>query len=83
MLKKFNRGRSNLVYNIVTGDETWIYSYEPESKQQSTLGISKWTETNKVVRSRSAAKQMIACFFGYIGHVTIVALEDRRTVNTD
>ena len=36
MLKIFNRGRSNLVYNIVTGDETWIYSYEPESKQQST-----------------------------------------------
>ncbi|KAG5329309.1 SETMR methyltransferase, partial [Acromyrmex charruanus] len=35
MLKKFNRDRSNLVYNIVTEDETWIYSYEPESKQQS------------------------------------------------
>ena len=25
---------------------------------------------------------MIACFFGYTGHVT-TALEDRRTVNTD
>ena len=25
MLKKFNRGRSNLAYNIVTGDETWIF----------------------------------------------------------
>ncbi|KAG5305532.1 SETMR methyltransferase, partial [Acromyrmex insinuator] len=36
MLKKFNRDLSNLVYNIITGDETWIYSYEPESKQQST-----------------------------------------------
>ena len=32
-VKKFNRGWSNLVYNIVTGDEIWIYSYEPESKQ--------------------------------------------------
>ncbi|KAG5325413.1 SETMR methyltransferase, partial [Acromyrmex heyeri] len=39
MLKKFNRGRSNLIYNIVTGDETWIYSYEPESKQQSTVWV--------------------------------------------
>ena len=26
---------------------------------------------------------MIACFFSYTGHVTTVALEDRRTVNTD
>ena len=40
MLKKFKRGRLNLVYNnIVTGDETWIYSYEPESKQQSTVWV--------------------------------------------
>ncbi|KYN35096.1 hypothetical protein ALC56_10566 [Trachymyrmex septentrionalis] len=37
MLKKFNRGRSNLVYNIVTGDETWIYSYELKSKQNNLL----------------------------------------------
>ncbi|KAG5312440.1 NU5M oxidoreductase, partial [Acromyrmex insinuator] len=37
MLKKFNQSRSNLVYNIVTGDETWIYSYKPESKQQMVM----------------------------------------------
>ncbi|XP_011063832.1 PREDICTED: uncharacterized protein LOC105151689 [Acromyrmex echinatior] len=68
MLKKFNRGRSNLVYNIVTGDETWIYSYEPESKQQSTDWVfQNESKPTKVVRSRSAAKQMIACFFSYIG----------------
>ena len=30
-----------------------------------------------------AVLPMIACFFGYTGHVTIVALEDRRTVNTN
>ena len=40
MLKTaFNRGQSNLVYNIVTEDDTWIYSYETESKQQSTVWI--------------------------------------------
>jgi len=37
----------------------------------------------KVDHSRSAAKQMTACFFGYTGHVVIVALEDRKIVNTD
>ena len=57
---------------------------ELESKQQSTVWIfQNEPKPTKVVYSRSAAKQMIACFFGYTGHVTTVALEDRRTVNTD
>ena len=52
-------------------------SYEPESKQQSTVWVfQNEPKPTKVVRSRSAAKQMIACFFGYTGHVTTVALED-------
>ncbi|KAG5342641.1 SETMR methyltransferase, partial [Acromyrmex charruanus] len=41
MLKKFNRGRSNLVY-IVTGDETWIYSYEPETTIHCPLTPREW-----------------------------------------
>ena len=41
MLQKCDRGASKHV-NIVTGDESWIYAYEPESKQQTTvLGISR------------------------------------------
>ena len=27
MLQKYNRGASKHVYNIVTGDELWIYAY--------------------------------------------------------
>ncbi|KAG5335789.1 SETMR methyltransferase, partial [Acromyrmex heyeri] len=48
MLKKFNRDRSTL--NIVTGDETWIYSYEPESKQQSTVWVFQNEEPITVTR---------------------------------
>ena len=63
------------------GDETWIYSYEPESKQQSFVWVfQNELKPTKVIRSCSAAKQMIVCFFGYTGHVTTVALKDRRTV---
>ena len=32
---KNDRGASKHVYYILTGDEYWIYAYEPESKQQS------------------------------------------------
>lgn len=28
---------SKLVYNIVTGNETWVYLYESEAKQQSAV----------------------------------------------
>jgi len=72
-----------LVYNIVTGDETWI-SYDSENKQQSTVWVfQNERKPTKVVRSCSAAKQIITCFFGYTGHVTTVALEDRKIVNID
>ena len=37
MLQKYDRGASKHVYDIVTGDETWVYAYELESKQQSTV----------------------------------------------
>ena len=32
MLKTYNAGASKDVYKIVTGDESWIYAYEPEIK---------------------------------------------------
>lgn len=84
MLKKYNRGASKAVYNIYTGDESWIYAYEPETKQQSTVWVFQ-DEPNptKVIRARSTSKQMIACFFGITGHVATVPLEQRRTVNSE
>ena len=62
---------------------SWIYAYEPESKQQSTVWVFE-DEPNptKVACTRSTAKQMIACFFfKKTGLVAIVALEQRRRDN--
>ena len=39
MLRKFDGGRSPRALDIVTGDETWIYQYDPETKQQSAVWI--------------------------------------------
>ncbi|GFS96965.1 uncharacterized protein NPIL_468521, partial [Nephila pilipes] len=65
-------------------DESWIYAYEPETKQQSTVWVFQVeAKPTKVVRGRSTSKQMIACFFGINGHVATVALEQRRTVNSE
>ncbi|GFS82437.1 putative DD34D transposase [Nephila pilipes] len=84
MLEKYIQGTSKAVYNIYTCDESWIYAYEPETKQQSTVWVFQdEAKPTKVVRGRSTSKQMIACFFGINGHVATVALEQRRTVNSE
>ena len=72
-----------LVYSIVTGDESWIYAYEPERKGQSTVWVFQFEENpTKVVRARSVGKQMVACFFTKTGHVATVPLENHKTVNS-
>ena len=80
----YNRGASKYVYDIVTSDESWIYAYEPDNKQQSTvLVLQDVPNPTKVARTRSTSKQMIACFFGKTGHAVFVPLEQRRRVNSE
>lgn len=84
MLRKFNNGASKQVDMIVTGDETWIYDYDPETKQQSSVWLFPGeTPPTKVRRSRSVGKRMVAVFFRKSGLVAVAPLEDRRTVNAN
>ena len=39
MLRKFDGGRSPRVWDSVTGDETWVYQYYPETKQHSAVWV--------------------------------------------
>ena len=78
MLQKFNRGHSELAWEVLTGDETWIYQYDPEIKMQSVVWpFLDESPPPKLNRSRSTQKKMVACFFGILGHVTKIPLEDR------
>lgn len=84
MLEKFDGGKSKRVYDIVTGDETWIYRFDPESKRQSSVWVfPEESAPQKCRRSRSVGKKMVASFFSLTGHVATVPLEDRKTVNAD
>ena len=78
VLEKYDRGASKDVYKIVLDDESWIYAYEPDIKQQSTE-----PNPTKVVREISTSKQMVACFLGKTGHVVTAPLEHRMTVNSE
>lgn len=84
MIAKYDGGASKDVYSIVTGDESWIYAYEPETKQQSTVWVFQdELKPTKVARARSTSKQMVACFFGKSGLVATVPLKERKTVNSE
>ena len=84
MLRKFDGGNSPRVCVIVTGDETWVYQYDPETKQQPRVWV--FPDENlpvKFKRNRSASQQMIARFFAKFGHVAPIPLEDRKTITAD
>ncbi len=40
-LKRFEEGRSHLVFDIVIGDEPWFYHYDPTTKEQSEVWVSE------------------------------------------
>ena len=82
--KKIDGERSPRVWDIATGDETWVYQYDPETKQQSAVGV--FPDENlpaKFKRSRSDSKNIIACFFLKFGHVATIPLEARKMVTAD
>ena len=66
----------------MTGDETYIYKYDPETKQQSSVWLFPGQPAPQK-RSRSTTKQMIAVFFSKSGHVVTVPLQERKTVNAE
>jgi len=62
-LKQQPRDDPNFISNIITGDETWVHVYGPESKQQS----SQWKPPNsprpkKARQFRSNVKAMLIFF---------------------
>ena len=84
MLQKFNEGKSKRVYDIVIGDESWIYKSDPETKGQSSIWIFPGeNQLQKFRQSRRVIKRMVASFFSKRGHVATIQVEDRCTVNVD
>ena len=69
------------MYDIITGDESWFYHFDPETKEQSKV----WVSTNdqrptKVRRNRSSGKRMVAIFFMKSGLIKSVALESDENI---
>lgn len=82
MIAQFDGGESADLFRIVTGDETWVYCYEPLRKQQDMQWVVKGDPRPvKIQKQRSVGKVMVAAFFSLGGLVHIVRLEKGSTVN--
>jgi len=67
---------------IITGDESWCYGYDPETKQQSSQWKSASSPRPKKARQvKSNVKTMLICFFDIKGLVHFEFVLQDQTVN--
>ena len=81
-LKKQARHDPNFISNITIGDETWVYGYDPETKQQSM----QWKSPNslqpkKARQVHSNVKSTLIVFFDIQGIVHKEFVSPGQTVN--
>lgn len=82
LLKRIFHDGLNFFKRIITGDETWLYFYDPETKQQSS--VWKKPENAPLVKARpskSEGKIMAITFFDAEGIVYRHLVPNNQTVN--
>lgn len=72
----------NFLSRVITGDESWIFEYDPETKRQSReWHTDKSPRPKKVKMSKSKIKSMLICFFDSRGIVYKEFVPPGQTVN--
>lgn len=74
----------DLLKRVITGDESWVYGYDVETKAQSSQWKSPGEPRPKKARQvRSNVKVLLTVFFDYHGVVHEEFLPQGRTVNKE
>jgi transposase len=83
-LKETVKNDPTLLLNIITGDESIVYAYDPETKLQSSRWKSPGSPRPKKARmQKSKLKTMLICFFDQEGIVHREFVPPGMTVNAD
>ena len=81
---KFGMGTSNRFSQIITGDETWTYSYKFEKKAQSQEWVFLGENVPiKVVLRHLTGKQIVAIFVDKRYYVASRLLKNPSTINAE
>jgi len=62
-LKEQAEKDANFIYTIITGDECWMFGYDPETKQQSSQRKTPTSLLKTAGQVQSNVKLMLDCFF--------------------
>lgn len=74
----------NFLSKVVTGDESWVYGYDPETKQQSSKRKSPSSpRIKKFWQFKSNIKSMLICFFDKDGIVHKEFVPPGQTVSKE
>jgi hypothetical protein len=74
----------NFLNKIFTGDETWCFAYDPETKRQSSEYVGQTSPRPKKLKfQRSRIKIVIINFFDSQGVVHKDFVPERKTVNAE
>lgn len=74
----------DLLKRVITGDETWVYGYDIETKTQSPQWqFPRESRPKKTRQVRSNVKVLLTVFFDYNGIVHHEFLPPGRTVNKE
>lgn len=81
-LKQLCADNPNFLNNVITGDESWVFQYDPESKRQSAEWHTTSSPRQKKARmSKSRVKSMLIVFFYAKGIVHHEFVPPGQTVN--
>jgi hypothetical protein len=69
---------------IITGDKTWCFAYDPETKRQSSEWVGETSPRPKKLKfQRSLIKTKLIIFFDFQGVVHKYFVPEAKTVNIE
>jgi len=84
ILKIFRRDPNDFLSRLATMNETWLYYYDPETKQQSIEWRHSGSSRPKKIRvQKSAGKFLALIFFGSRQHPLLDYLPKGQTTNAE
>ena len=70
VIEKYNKCDPRRLEEIVTGDETWIYHFQPDSKAKNKVWVSSEGDRPVIARRcKTSSRMLYAIFFGSKGPV--------------
>ena len=84
LLEFFRPNPNDFLSRLVTMDETWLYHYDPETKQQSMEWRDSGSPSPKIIGvKKSAGKVLPSIFWDPDGILLIIYLPKVQTINAE